>query len=65
VGAAIVWGMSRNTRIRIKDPNWGAVGFTPVDDAETWLDRLKAEGVDVDGPLQWKLHGGMYEAKDH
>jgi uronate dehydrogenase len=65
VGAAIVFGMSRNTRIRIAHPNWEAVRFAPVDDAETWVDTLKGEGVDVDGPLQWKLHGGMYEAKDH
>jgi uronate dehydrogenase len=65
VGAAIVFGMSRNTRIRIAHPNWEAVRFAPVDDAETWIDTLRGEGVDVDGPLQWKLHGGMYEAKDH
>jgi len=61
VGAAIVFGMSNNTRIRIKHPNWEAIGFTPIDNAETWLDTLKSEGVPVEGPLEWKLHGGMYE----
>lgn len=65
VGAAIVWGMSNNRRIRIADPNWSAIGFKPVDDAETFVDRLKADGVAVDGPPEWKLHGGAYEAKDH
>ena len=65
VGAAIVFGMSGNTRIRIRHPNWEAIGFTPVDDAESWRDRLAAEGVDVDGKPQWPLHGGAYEAKDH
>jgi uronate dehydrogenase len=65
VEAAIVFGMSGNKRIRIKHPNWEAVGFTPRDDAETWVDKLKAEGVDVDGKPQWKLHGGMYEPKEY
>ncbi|MBL8702669.1 MAG: NAD(P)-dependent oxidoreductase [Alphaproteobacteria bacterium] len=65
VGAAIVFGMSNNTRIRIRQPNWEAIGYRPADDAEAWRDRLKADGVDVDGPPQWKLHGGAYEAKDH
>ena len=65
VGAAIVFGMSNNRRIRIAHPNWEAVGFRPQDDAEDWRDRLAAEGVDVDGPLQWSRHGGAYEARDH
>jgi uronate dehydrogenase len=65
VGAAIVFGMSNNRRIRIAHPNWEAVGFLPQDDAEDWRDRLAAEGVDVDGPLQWSRHGGAYEARDH
>ncbi len=61
IGAAIVFGMSNNKRLKIKHPNWEAIGFKPTDDAETWLDQLKSEGVDVEGPLEWKLHGGMYE----
>ncbi len=65
VGAAIVFGMSNNGRIRIAHPNWEAIGYRPVDDAESWLDRLRAEGVDVDGPPEWSRHGGAYEAKDH
>ncbi len=65
VGAAIVFGMSNNKRLRIRHPNWEAIGFRPTDDAETWLDRLKVEGVDVDGPLEWKLHGGMYEPPEY
>lgn len=65
VGAAIVFGMSNNKRIRIRHPNWEAIGFSPTDDAETWVDRLKAEGVPVDGPLEWKLHGGMYEPPEY
>lgn len=65
VGAAIVFGLSNNGRIRIAHPNWEAIGYRPVDDAESWLDRLRAEGVDVDGPPEWSRHGGAYEAKDH
>ena len=65
VGAAIVFGMSNNTRIRIKQPNWDAIGYRPIDDAETWLERLKAEGVAADGPLQWKIHGGMYTPREY
>jgi uronate dehydrogenase len=61
VGAAIVFGMSNNKRLKIKHPNWEAINFKPTDDAETWVDQLKGEGVDVDGPLEWTLHGGMYE----
>jgi uronate dehydrogenase len=65
VGAAIVFGMSNSTRIRIAHPNWEAIGFRPKDDAETWVDQLKRDGVDVDGPLEWKLHGGMYEPPEY
>jgi len=65
VGAAVVFGMSNNRRIRIDQPNWGAIGFTPADDAEAWLDRLKAEGVEVEGPPAWTRHGGSYEAPDY
>ena len=65
VGAAIVFGMSNNKRLRIRHPNWEAIGFSPTDDAETWLDRLEAEGVPVDGPLEWRLHGGMYEPPEY
>ena len=65
VGHTIVFCMSNNKRLKIKHPNWEAIGFKPTDDAETWLDQLKSEGVDVDGPLEWKLHGGMYEPKEY
>jgi uronate dehydrogenase len=61
VGAAIVFGMSNNRRIRIRQPNWEAIGYRPVDDAETWRDRLAGAGVDVDGVPEWRRHGGMYE----
>jgi len=65
VGAAIVFGFSNNKRLKIKHPNWEAIGYKPTDDAETWHEQLKSEGVDVDGPLEWKLHGGMYEPKEY
>ena len=64
-GAAIVFGFSNNKRLKIKHPNWEAIGYKPTDDAETWHEQLKSEGVDVDGPLEWKLHGGMYEPKEY
>jgi uronate dehydrogenase len=63
VGAAIVVGMSRNARLAVGDPNWGAIGYAPVDDAEAHAGRLRAAGVAVDGPPEWRLHGGMYEPK--
>lgn len=65
VGHTIVFGMSNNKRLKIKHPNWEAIGFKPTDDAESWVEQLKKEGVDVDGPLEWKLHGGMYEPPEY
>ena len=65
VGAAIVVGLSRNARLAVGDPNWSAIGYAPLDDAEDWVDRLRAEGVAVDGPPEWTRHGGMYEAKEY
>lgn len=65
VGAAIVFGMSNNKRLRIRHPNWETIGYSPLDNAEAWADQLRAEGVAVDGPLEWKLHGGMFEAPDY
>jgi uronate dehydrogenase len=65
VGAAIVFGMSNNKRIRIAGPNWQAIGYRPVDDAERFAAELRAAGVDVDGAPEWTRHGGAYEAKDH
>jgi uronate dehydrogenase len=65
VGAAIVVGMSRNARLAVGDPNWAAIGYAPVDDAESHAARLRAAGVAVDGPPEWRLHGGMYEPPEY
>jgi len=64
VGATVVFGISGNTRRRILDPNWHKIGFTPKDDAENWVEKLRTEGVDVDRP-EWQRHGGMFERPEY
>lgn len=59
-GCLVVNGYSANTRIKTYDPNWGFLGYLPRDDAETHVERLRAMGVDVDGPWEWPEHGGSH-----
>jgi uronate dehydrogenase len=57
-GALVVNGYSANTRLKTHDPNWPFLGYVPEDNAEDHVDMLRAQGVDVDGPWEWKEHGG-------
>jgi uronate dehydrogenase len=65
VGCLVVNGYSRNARLRTDDPNWVRIGYRPEDDAEEHRESLAAAGVDVDGPLQWPIHGGEYLPKEY
>jgi uronate dehydrogenase len=56
----IVNGYSANTRIRIADSNWDFLGYKPQDNAESHIEMLRAQGVDVDGPWEWPEHGGSH-----
>lgn len=60
VGCRVVLGFSANTRLRVRDPGWAAIGYAPEDDAERHRERLRQAGVDVDGPPEWPIHGGDY-----
>jgi uronate dehydrogenase len=59
-GCLIVNGYSANTRIKTHDPSWGFLGYQPQDNAEDWVERLRAKGIDVDGPWEWPEHGGSH-----
>ena len=59
-GCLIVNGYSANTRIKTHDPNWGFLGYQPLDNAEDHVEMLRAKGVDVDGTWEWPEHGGHH-----
>ncbi|HYF17661.1 MAG TPA: NAD(P)-dependent oxidoreductase [Ramlibacter sp.] len=59
-GYLIVKGYSANSRLLHRDPNWQWLGYEPQDNAENHVDMLRAKGVDVDGPWEWKEHGGHW-----
>jgi uronate dehydrogenase len=62
-GCLVVNGYSANTRLKTHDPNWDFLGYRPVDDAERYREMLKQKGIDVDGPWEWKEHGGYYPSE--
>lgn len=57
-GFNIVWGVSNNTRARIDDPAARRIGYAPQDDAEHYLERLQAAGVDTRQVSEWPYLGG-------
>lgn len=59
-GYLVVNGYSANTRLVNADPNWDFLGYKPQDNAEDHLEMLRGKGVDVDGPWEWKEHGGHH-----
>ena len=59
-GCLTVNGYSNNTRIKTHDPNWGFLGYQPLDNAEDHVEMLRAQGVNVDGPWEWPEHGGSH-----
>ena len=59
-GAMVVQGYSGNTHLKIADPNWATLGYTPLDNAEDHREMLRAQGIDVDGPWEFAHHGGSF-----
>ena len=59
-GCLVVNGYSGNTRIKTRDPNWAFLGYQPQDNAEDHVETLRGMGIDVDGPWEWKEHGGSF-----
>jgi len=59
-GCLVVNGYSGNTRIKTRDAGWGLLGYVPLDNAEEHVAMLRAQGVDVDGPWEWREHGGSF-----
>lgn len=57
-GCLVINGYSGNTRIKTRDPDWAFLGYVPLDNAEEHVSVLREMGVDVDGPWEWKEHGG-------
>ncbi len=57
-GCLVINGYSGNTRIKTRDPDWAFLGYVPLDNAEEHVSALRGMGVDVDGPWEWKEHGG-------
>lgn len=57
-GCLVINGYSANSRLKTYDPGWGFLGYVPQDNAEEHVERLRAQGVDVDGPWEWPEHGG-------
>ncbi len=69
-GCLIVNGYSNNTRLKTHDPNWAVLGYQPQDNAETYREMLRGQGVDVDAPdhdeWEWPEHGGSHaRAPEH
>ncbi len=59
-GALVIQGYSGNTHLKITDPNWATLGYTPLDNAEDHREMLRAQGIDVDGPWEYDRHGGSF-----
>jgi uronate dehydrogenase len=59
-GCLVVNGYSANRRLMVDRKHWDFLGYRPVDDAEDHVEALRAAGIDVDGPWQWREHGGPY-----
>ena len=59
-GCLVINAYSGNTRLKVRDPNWEFLGYRPQDDAERYVEALRAQGVDVDGPWEWREHGGAF-----
>lgn len=59
-GCLVINGYSGNTRIKTRDPDWAFLGYVPLDNAEEHVSVLREMGVDVDGPWEWKEHGGSF-----
>lgn len=59
-GCLVINGYSGNTRIKTRDSGWAFLDYVPLDNAEEHIGVLREIGVDVDGPWEWKEHGGSF-----
>ena len=57
-GFHVIWGVSNNKRLRIQDPVARRIGYAPRDDAEDYVARLEAAGVDTHKISEWPYLGG-------
>ncbi len=57
-GFQVLWGVSANTRVRKDDPAAARIGYRPQDDAEAYLARLQAAGIDTARVSEWPRLGG-------
>jgi len=57
-GYRMAWGVSANSRTLIDDPVAREIGYGPKDNAEDWVERLKAAGVNTDIVSEWPYLGG-------
>ncbi len=60
-GALVIQAYSGNTRLKITDPNWQTLGYTPLDNAENHLEHLHTLGINTTTP-PWEHphHGGTF-----
>lgn len=59
-GALVIQGYSGNTHLKVRDPNWSTLGYTPLDNAEDHREMLRAKGIAVDAPWEFAHHGGSF-----
>jgi uronate dehydrogenase len=57
-GFNIIWGVSGNKRTKIDDPVARKIGYIPQDNAEDYIEKLKAAGVDTHKISEWPWLGG-------
>lgn len=62
-GFQVIWGVSGNTRVRKNDPAAARIGYAPQDDAEEWLARLRAAGINIALVSEWPRLGGEKAAE--
>ena len=59
-GCLVLNGYSANSRLMVSGKNWDVLGYRPADNAEDHVEALRKAGVDVDGPWEWREHGGSF-----
>lgn len=59
-GALVVNAYSANTHLKVARTGWDFLGYAPADNAETYREMLRAQGIDVDGPWEFSHHGGSF-----
>jgi len=62
-GNCVIWGASANSRSFWRSDARAALGWTPQDAADDFIDRVK--GIVTDNPVQERYQGGAYCASDY